>query len=142
VDIPLPYSVRSARHHFRNLLGVIRGFSEILMEGLDPEESDLPHYEFMIESSDRIQKFVDRVLCSDEILKRQEWKEPFWINVEHDMKSIQKTVEGLLILNSGEEKGQIKTDLAKIQMAADEVLTYSKDFISHCSSQDPSKKGR
>ena len=140
MEIPPPFSVRSARHHFRNLLGIVRGFSEILKEGLDPAVSDLSHYEFMIESSDRIQQFVDRVLCSDEILKRHEWREPFQINVEHDIKSIQKTVEGLILLDSDPEKALIRSDLGKIESATAEVLAYTQDFISHCTDRDLKKR--
>ncbi len=107
------------------------------MEGLDPVDADLSHYEFMIESSDRIQKFVDRVLSSDEILKRKEWREPFWINVEHDIKSIQKTVEGLMILNATPDGSLILSDLKKIEISAAEVLIYTKDFINHSMSLTP-----
>ncbi len=126
-----PYSVRSARHHFRNYLGIIRGFSEILMEGLRSEEARLAHFIFMIETVDRIQKFIDRVLPSEEVLKRAEWKKPFWINVEHDVKSILKTVEALLILEQQSPLQGFKEDLLKIQSSGLEILKFSEEFINH-----------
>lgn len=127
--MPLPYSVRSARHHFRNHLGVIRGFSELTLERLDPESSSYCHLEFMIQSCDRLQKFIDRVLCSEEILKRVEWRQPFWVNLEYDMKSIQKSLEALFIIHQSDSNPLIKEDLSKMRRASEELLVYAHDFM-------------
>jgi len=123
-----PYSVGSARHHFRNYLGIIRGFSEIYLETFPVESAISSHFVFMIERVDQVQKFIDRVFCSEEILQRQEWKKPFWIEIDMEMRSILKTVEALQPLISGD---LIQRDLSKIANSAQEILKFSEDFIDH-----------
>ncbi len=123
-----PYSVGSARHHFRNYLGIIRGFSEIHLEALPVESAISSHFVFMIERVDQVQKFIDRVFSSEEILQRQEWKKPFWIEIDQEMRSILKTVEALQLLISAEV---IQKDLSKIAASAKEILKFSEDFIDH-----------
>ena len=123
-----PYSVGSARHHFRNYLGIIRGFSEIHFETLPVESALSSHFVFIMETVDQVQKFIDRVLCSEEILQRQEWKQPFWIEIDHEMRSILKTVEALELLIP---EGLILNDLSKIATSVTEILKFSEDFIDH-----------
>ena len=101
------------------------------MEGISQESDDYSHFIFIIETTDRIQKFIDRVLSSEEILKRNEWKKPFWINIDYDLNSVLKSVEALHLINTSKNNVQMREDLLKIKGAGKEILAYSEDFLNH-----------
>lgn len=80
---------------------------------------------------------MDRVLCSEEILKREEWKQPFWVNFEYDVKSMDKTIEALFILHSSDSDSVLSGDLMKIKTAIREIYDYGANFMKESTRCSP-----
>ena len=114
--------LRKDRHQLRNCLGIIRGFSELLLEDLPTHDHAEAPLKVILSTVDRVLTLVDQSIVPIDALKTKGAIASFCIQVEADILNMQKTIRELLETHRSEEFLEFQKDLKRILQALEEFF--------------------
>lgn len=110
-------------------MGIIRGFSELLLEDAEANSNREAHLRFIITTVDQIQVLVDDSIRPDDVPRTQEIFYIFYAHLELDIASLQKTIRALIDgAESETPRGELK-DLERMRMALNELREAAFQLI-------------